>query len=150
MRDNYQQWALALIFLLLILMFFVFNAILHPYAETVYITKGNIYKGFFKEPFETAIFIFRDSENNEDGDFVTFSTHHEKMINVEAWAVVDYLKKDGKDIKDCEKILHNHSTPMPFTPGNDKFERAIRALGFEGKFGIFYTFNGKVVWKGNK
>lgn len=108
------------------------------FGQTVYIKKGNLFKEFFREPFESAVFIFKD------GTFYVFSTHHEIGIFYPVAYILDYFKKNGKDMKDVAIIVHNHQEPTPFSPGNNTVYHYLKNRGFNGLFIIYYPFSGKI------
>jgi len=111
----------------------IFTTLTHPVEpSTIYITQGNIYKGFFTEPFETLLIVFKD------GDFITFSSHHAYWITMSFGWLGDFLKKNNKKIKDIKIIIHNHLIPTRFTEGNKYFYRKFKEAGFQGLFCIYY------------
>jgi len=109
----------------------------------LYISTGNLYKGFFSEPCETALFIFRD------GTFFTFTTQDRDRINAPPAQIYDYLvNKNKQSISDAVFIIHHHSAPALFSDGDKRFYQYMKDKGFHGYFIIYYTFSGKVrIWE---
>jgi hypothetical protein len=106
-------------------------------SQTLYISQGSIYSTFFKEPFETVVFIF------PDGSFSSYSTHDDGKISASINTIVESLEKSGKRIVDCEKVVHNHFTPIGFTEADKRTYGFLKAKGFHGVFAIYYTVTGK-------
>lgn len=132
---------------LMILTFFILCQILRPsiyqskyLAEiTVYYQKGNLYKQFLSGPTEAALFQFYD------GDFYVFDSHEDHRITM--GALHDFFREEKKEVKDIFLVIHSHSTPVGFTPGNNKIFHSLKNMGFKGKFGIYYQFNHSVRFK---
>ena len=122
----------------LLVYFLIYTALVNPASESVYIKAGNIYKGFFTEPFETILFIFKD------GDFFTFTNNYENKVHIPIGYLEDFLKKQGKKIEDIEIAIHNHNTPHSFSPHNHQYYHRLKRRGFKGHFKIYHPFNGKV------
>jgi len=122
----------------LLVYFLLYTALVNPISESVYIKTGNIYKGFFKEPFETILFIFKD------GDFFTFTNQYADEIHLPIGYLEEFLKKQGKKIEDIEIVIHNHNTPNNFSLPNHQYYYRLKKRGFNGKFKIYYPFNGLV------
>lgn len=106
-------------------------------SESVSVTGGSVISGFFREPFETAVFIFRD------GSFLTFSTSDDKFISVPISWVVESIEKTGRTAPDIILCVHNHFSPIGFTSGDRDAYYYLRGKGFRGVFGIYYTASGK-------
>ena len=128
---------IGLLFVIVIIYLLVFNALVNP-AETVYIKEGNVYKGFFTEPFETMLFIFKN------GDFIAFTNQYEKKVHLPIGYLEEYLKKQNKKIEDIVIAIHNHNIPARFSPKNNKYYHQLKWKGFKGYFCIYYPFDGKV------
>jgi len=107
-------------------------------AETVMIGEGDICSAFFREPFETVVFMFRD------GKFITFSTGHEKTIAIPSvgW-IVEQIKARGRRIEDCMFVVHNHFSPAGFSESDLMTWKYLCRKGFSGVFGIYYTASGR-------
>lgn len=103
---------------------------------TLYQTEWNIYASMFKEPFETAVFMFKD------GTILTYSTHEASRVGVAAQTIVEWTKKSGKNIKDCLLVVHNHFSPAGFTDSDRYTYNYLKNKGFKGVFGIYYTATG--------
>jgi len=137
---------IVFIFIILVVSLLIFNAMLKgdgtkakvAVADIIYIKEGNIYKGFFTEPFETLLLIFKD------GTVFALSTHHAHSIQIHFGWLCDFLKRKGKTIEDLIIAIHNHSIPASFTEGNMFYYHKLREAGFTGLFCIYYTFSGKV------
>ena len=106
-------------------------------SESVTVTQGDVISGFFSEPFETIVFIFRD------GSFLTFSTNDDNAVGVPISWVTGMIEKTGRSISDIILCVHNHFQPSGFTPADVGSYRYLRGKGFRGVFGIFYTTNGQ-------
>jgi hypothetical protein len=106
-------------------------------SESVSVTGGSIISGFFREPFETAVFIFRD------GSFLTFSTNDDKAVSVPISWVTESIENTGRAVSDIILCVHNHFSPSGFTPGDTDAYRYLRDKGFRGVFGIYYTATGR-------
>jgi len=106
-------------------------------SESVSVTGGSVISGFFREPFETAVFIFRD------GSFLTFSTKDDKAVSVPISWVTESIENTGRAVSDIILCVHNHFSPSGFTTGDKDAYYYLRGKGFRGVFGIFYTANGK-------
>jgi hypothetical protein len=110
----------------------------NPSADSVLITSGNVFKSFFREPFESVVFIFRD------GTFLTYSTQHDKAIEVPISWIAENIVQNGHSIPAILLCVHNHFTPVGFTPGDKDSYRYLRGRGFRGIFAIYYTVSGKL------
>lgn len=121
----------------------VFIAILFASAsigDILYVSKGNIFDGFFKEPYEACVFLM------SDGAFYLFTTRNDGFVSgsVSHWSSL--LKPDGYTIEDAIIIMHNHfSNPFPSEPDKRTLTQLIM-LGFDGKFGIYVTSTSKIYW----
>ena len=105
-------------------------------SESVTVTQGDVISGFFREPFETIVFIFRD------GSFLTFSTNDDNAVGVPISWVTGMIEKTGRSISDIILCVHNHFQPSGFTSPDVGSYRYLRGKGFRGVFGIFYTATG--------
>jgi len=123
-------------FVVTIVYLLIFNSLLSP-GETVYVKEGNIYKGFFTEPFETIVFIFKN------GDCLAFTNRYESRVYLPIGYLENFLKKRNKKIEDIEIAIHNHGTPSNFSPKNYRYYRGLKARGFKGIFKIYYPFDGR-------
>jgi hypothetical protein len=103
---------------------------------TLYQSEWNIYAAMFKEPFETAMFLF------SDGSVMTFSTHEVNRVGVATQTIIEWIKKMGKNIGDCVVVAHNHFTPAGFTDSDRYTYNYLKSAGFKGVFGIYYTATG--------
>jgi len=145
-EKSYQKIGIG--FVIFILALLVFTAMLKgdgknnttaiAFSDIVYIKEFNIYTGFFTEPFETLLLIFKN------GDGFAISTHNEHGIYVPFGWLEGFLKRKHREIKDIIIIIHNHKIPTSFTPGNMYYYRKFKEAGFEGHFQIYYTFDGRV------
>jgi len=106
-------------------------------SASVSVTTGSVIFGFFREPFETAVFIFRD------GSFLTFSTNDDKAVSVPISWVTESIENTGRAVSDIILCVHNHFSPSGFTPGDTDAYRYLRDKGFRGVFGIYYTATGR-------
>ena len=106
-------------------------------SASVSVTAGSVISGFFREPFETAVFIFRD------GSFLTFSTNDDKAVSVPISWVTESIENTGRAVSDIILCVHNHFSPSGFTPGDTDAYRYLRDKGFRGVFGIYYTATGR-------
>jgi hypothetical protein len=106
-------------------------------SESVSVTGGSVISGFFRGPFETVVFIFRD------GSFLTFSTSDDKAISVPISWVVESIETTGRAVSDIILCVHNHFSPIGFTTGDRDAYYYLRDKGFRGVFGIYYTASGK-------
>lgn len=127
--------AILLIFIILVLII-----LSQSLFSQIYVTKGLLFPDFFKEPFETAVFVLKD------GRFYTFSSHHEHGIYLYGGGsvIIEYLKKEGINIEDVAIVIHNHLTPASFSPINHRFFHQLQQAGFKGFFAIYYPFSKKV------
>lgn len=115
----------------------VFDGIAAMGAGSVVMDEGSILAGFFREPFETVVFIFRD------GSFLTFSTGHDKLVDFPISWMVESIVKSGRAVSGAILCAHNHFSPVGFTAGDRDSYRYLRGKGFNGVFGIFYTASGR-------
>ena len=106
-------------------------------SESVSVTTGSVISGFFREPFETAVFIFRD------GSFLTFSTSDDRAVSVPISWVTESIENTGRAVSDIILCVHNHFSPIGFTPGDKDAYHYLRGKGFRGVFGIYYTASGR-------
>lgn len=118
----------------------VFDAI-EPTAQskTLFCGEGSLCAAMFKEPFETVIFFFRD------GSFLTYSTRDDKLIDAPISFIYDAVLETGRSIADCLLVVHNHFSPMGFSPGDQRSYEYLKAKGFHGVFGIYYPATGRFV-----
>lgn len=105
--------------------------------DSARMTAGSVLSGFFREPFETVVFIFRD------GSFLTFSTNDEKSVAAPTSWLVESIQKTGRVVPGIVFCVHNHFSPLGFTPGDRDAYRYLKGKGFRGVFGIYYTATGK-------
>jgi hypothetical protein len=104
-----------------------------------YVGEGNLYRAYFKEPFESALVFYRD------GTVFSFTTHDSYIINIPPEYVYDYLvKQKNKPINEVLFIVHNHDRPASFSTGDKDFYHYMKAKGFNGYFIIYYTFSGRI------
>lgn len=108
-----------------------------PGGKTLYAGEGSICKAVFTEPFETVCFLFRD------GSFLTFTTQDDRMIDAPIAILLAEVSESGRFIEDCLLIVHNHFTPVGFSPGDMRSYHYLRDKGFRGVFGIYYTTTGR-------
>ena len=106
-------------------------------AESVSVTVGSVISGFFREPFETVVFIFRD------GSFLAFSTSDDKAVSAPISWVTESIQKSGRSAADIILCVHNHFSPVGFTPGDIDAYEYLKGKGFRGVFGIYYTASGR-------
>jgi len=106
-------------------------------SASVSVTAGSVISGFFREPFETAVFIFRD------GSFLTFSTNDDKAVSVPISWVVESIQNSGRVASDIILCVHNHFSPAGFTTGDLDAYHYLKGKGFRGVFGIYYTASGR-------
>ncbi len=111
----------------------------HPSGQTqLRITTGNTYEPFFREPFEKAVFFFWN------GSHIVFTTNNDYFIDAPASAYTDFIRKQGRAVSDVRTVVHNHFTPMSFSPGDERLYEHLKRLGFRGDFLIYHTATGKV------
>jgi hypothetical protein len=114
------------------------NSVFAEFASSsVSVTGGSVLPGFFREPFETVVFIFRD------GSFLTFSTSDSTRVGVPISWVVESIEGTGRAVSDSILCVHNHFIPVGFSPVDRESDSYLRGKGFRGVFGIYYTTNGK-------
>jgi hypothetical protein len=116
--------------------FAAFGGSLPQEPLTLYQTEWNIYTTIFKEPFETAVFLFKD------GAVLTFSTHEADRVGVAIQTIVEWVGKTGRSIKDCLRVVHNHFSPGGFTDSDRYTYNYLKTKGFIGVFGIYHTSSG--------
>jgi hypothetical protein len=149
MKDHLSGFRYVVIFLvimavaILIFVGLVFFNSFHDPSE-VYVTSGYLFPRFFKEPFETVVFLFKD------GQFMTFSTHQEKSIEWPVESMMERIKKGGLKLEDCIWIVHNHFGLAPFSQANTCTLSILQRNGFSGEFSIYYTASKKVRSKETK
>jgi len=105
--------------------------------ESVDVTNGSVVAGFFSAAFETVAFIFRD------GSFLAFSTNDDKAVTVPISWVVEHIQKTGHAVPDIILCVHNHFSPVGFTPADQDSYWYLKRKGFSGVFGIYYTVSGR-------
>ncbi len=95
----------------------------------VYITHGNIFADFFKEPVEALVFIAIT------GDSYVITNYTEFSVTVNYDELKNLLRENGCQIKDVMCVIHNHTGPlMRFSPRDLHFYSILRADGFKGLF----------------
>jgi hypothetical protein len=107
-------------------------------GESVLVKEGSIWRGapkFFSEPFETVVFVFRD------GRWVSFSTQHAEFIDCPVSMMVEAITKGGRKVADIAFCVHNHFSPIGFTPGDKDARYYLDRKNFRGIFGIYYPAN---------
>lgn len=132
---------LAIVFAAVLIAVYIFLNVGRDFIESdshgafppgIYVQTGNIYEGFFKEPFESVVIIVRD------GRCFVVSTHHDKVIAVGPAQIYEYLLRENVNIEDIIVIVHNHLYPNGFSPGDDFFYHYFCKRGFRGVYCIWY------------
>lgn len=102
-----------------------------------YIEKTNMFSKMFTEPFEIGYIIMFD------GTIYRFTNQLNKMVifpNLD-----EFLKSEGKEIKDIAIVVHNHLYPgSPSQQDTWLFQKLI-SLGFRGSFVIYLPFSNTVL-----
>ena len=111
-----------------------------PLEGTAWIAKGHLLEPFFREPFESSMMIYGDLF------IIMWSTHDEHGIAGTANERAEYLKSINRPINTVMMIIHNHQVPGGFSGPDQSFYRHLKALGFEGAYGIYQTFNQTLLW----
>jgi hypothetical protein len=102
-------------------------------AVTLYMTQGNLCETYFREPFETVLFVTYDLT------VFSFSTQEAARIGVSSPTIVERIMQAGYDVKDIAVVVHNHFTPAGFTDADKATYQYLKGRGFTGAFGIWYT-----------
>ena len=113
-------------------------------AITLFMTEAQLCDTYFREPFETCLIVTYDLR------LITFSTHEPTRIGVSATTLIERLKHLGIDPKSIAVVVHNHFTPSPFTDADKYTFDYLRARGFAGVFGIWYTATSRFVSMGDR
>lgn len=93
-----------------------------------YIRGWDFWGPYFREPFETVIFVFRD------GQAFSFTSNIDLAIDAPPAQVQEYFARSGKTARDILVIIHNHLYPGNFSPKDRSFCRYFRECGFAGHF----------------
>lgn len=108
------------------------------YSKTtvdIYIGGGNlIADNFFKEPFESAVFIFYNY------DYIEVTNNLVEEVKIPIDLLESEFKRNNHTISDCLFIVHNHLKPSTFSYKDIQFYNSIHARGFNGLFAIYYPF----------
>ena len=109
-------------------------------GEAVWISKGELFKEIFRDPWEAALFVFRD------GHYFTITSREESNISVSPGQVIQQIRLEGKTSADLLFVIHSHPHPVGFTFADECMYRRLVSEGFTGLFGIYHPFNGKTRW----
>jgi len=105
-----------------------------------YVTHGNIFSDFFKEPVEVLVFIAIT------GDSYAITNYAESFVSVNYDELKNLLRENGHQIKDMMCVIHNHTgTLMKFSPRDLRFYNILRADGFRGLFLLWSSLRQRVV-----
>ena len=109
-------------------------------GNVLYVSKGNVFEGFFTNPYEECVFVM------DDGNFYVFTTMDEGFISGEVSMFYTALEADGYTIYNVMIVMHNHfANPFPSAPDKNTLTR-MRMSGFDGKFGIYVTATKQIHW----
>ncbi len=69
----------------------------------------------------------------------TFSTHEASRVSCPVVKIIETLRAAGYGIPDIAIVVHNHFSPTGFTDADRATYQYLKARGFCGSFGIWYT-----------
>lgn len=104
----------------------------------VYASRGNIFNKAFKEPFESIYFVFYN------GDWLRLTTHYGPSTFIDAYYILNFLKKEKRNLEDVAIIIHNHFARPILSDGNRIAMKRLKGMGFRGSFCIYVTGTKKV------
>lgn len=110
-------------------------------GQGIYVGRGNFLQTLFREPFETAVFLY------DDYSFVTWTTQEDHRVGGSVEMIAEYLDDIGKPLPLVRDIIHNHLTPSRFSERDIKSYYQYRAAGFRGRYGIYYPHSKSILWK---
>ena len=111
----------------------------------IYISSGNILKGAFLEPFETAIIVLAD------GDWHSFTAQEEFSVGVGATYIREFLRLQGRAVSEIVLIIHNHFRNPHFSQGDKAECQRLVRYGFYGTFAMIHTPTRMVIkWEDGK
>jgi hypothetical protein len=97
------------------------------------------FKPFFKEPFETLVFVLND------GRCLLLSEKNECAVKVCASLLNDFIKELGYRMEDVEIVIHNHLRGSRFGPQDKRFCWQLSQYGFQGKFLVYSQSRNKTI-----
>jgi len=103
--------------------------------ETTYISRGNIFEGFFREPVETVLIILRD------GRYYGLTSFQDNQVAIAPGLFFDWLQKNNIAVSDIYFITHNHFGIEGFSQEDGSFYYALKNRGFKGTFAIYYPMS---------
>lgn len=109
-------------------------------AGTAYVTRYELGKELFVEPFETSVFLF------DNLDLLTITTQEPYEINVTPGQLLEIFKRNGKTAANVIANYHNHLTPGGFSVVDKATARYLRRVGFKGLYGIYYPPRGRMIF----
>lgn len=138
-----KRISLAVIFLLA---FYTPTALISPpplnEPYDVYCGKGNIFSKSFTDPFEILYMVCYN------GDVLYLTTRTQNAIYVDAYYTREFLKENGKELKDVCIMIHNHFVRPGLSYANSINLKALRRMGYKGSFCIYITTTKKIVCDG--
>ena len=110
-------------------------------GSPAYIREFDLLRDQFNEPFEILLVIFSDLKG------IAFTSGDEDKIAIPESAIVDQIKKRGKELADVLGMIHNHPDLSRFSEKDNKFHYHMIDQGFDGFFYIYYPHSGTVLEK---
>lgn len=128
-RMNKHTKNILIVLVLLVVMAMPGTALDATPTAPVYITEGNVFTDFFREPVEILVFI---AFNGKSYSLTNFDS---SSVAIDYDGLKARLKEDGIEIKDLMCAVHNHvGTRRKFTVRDIRFYNALKADGFKGLF----------------
>jgi len=107
-------------------------------GDSLYVSKGNIFDGVFKGPYEKCVFIM------SDGMAYVFTTKDEKVVGGPLSVWIRSFEYDGYGIEDVVIVMHNHFASPFFSDADKKTHTRLKMMGFNGSFGVYVTSTDKI------
>jgi len=111
---------------------------LSPEDIAIYVSKADLYKELFKEPFEILLL------QTWDGKIYTLSNRLDNQIIIPIYYLKEILAKDGYKISDLIVVIHNHHFIFRFSKADLRYYRLLKQEGFHGLFLLYLQSTGGV------
>ena len=96
------------------------------------------FKSFFKEPYETLMAVLNDRR------YILLTEQKDSVMNVSSGIFQYVIEMCGCKLENVAIIIHNHSTPKPFSSNDKRFCHQLVYNGFKGKFLVYYPSHNKI------
>ena len=107
-------------------------------GDILYVSRGNIFDGFFTEAYEKCAWIMYN------GEVYVFTTMDDGYISGQLSVWIEEIEKDGLDISDVAIVMHNHFASPRFSDADKNTYTRLKMYGFSGGFGVYVTATNKV------